>query len=268
MTTIRVPARLRDEEGRLQAVTVELDPDRLSPRARAWAQARPDARVHARLDLISLRPARDMPPPPSSTVYAGDPDAPIIRATNADPMPLPHAESDPHEWAEIQSAMLPGAGPLWRVYRGGHIGAQLPATPVAETDARMTARQIVKSWPGPYPCPHRTAAGWLRAAECGDVPAPVGISAGHLLWDPEEVWACMPQPARQTPQTAAQHARRLGVDRSAITKALARAEAAGEEVPEPDETDQHTGQRRWAPATWDSWWHARRRPGRPSTAKN
>lgn len=186
--TLRVAARIHAKAGRRRGV-VTLDAGRLSPRARAWAKARPDSRNSATLDLISLWVARDMPPPVgASTVYAGDPDSPMVMQTNADPMPLACAEraEDVHKWAEIQSATLPGVGPLWRVYRGGRIGGDFPTEPVEETDARMTALQVVASWS--LPRPYRTPTEWLNAAERGETPAPVGEEAGHPLWDPEEVW--------------------------------------------------------------------------------
>ncbi|MEE2040159.1 hypothetical protein Q8791_23360 [Nocardiopsis sp. CT-R113] len=78
----------------------------------------------------------------------------------------------------------------------------------------------------------------------------------------------VPEPEGGWPQTQAELARRHGVHKSAITRALAAAQARhdtnpDEHPPPPAPVNPGEERPRWLPAVFDPWWENRPRRGRP-----
>lgn len=167
---------------RLGGRAVQIDLDRLSPRARAMAEAiaAHPARVAGDIWMEADRPIRDTEPDWRhwyTEAEAALPERRPWRGWSA----LPLGEQDPHERLEVEAAKVP---PGWHVL-GAH-----PRRPVASMGVAAAAREATSAQVLEYLRERGraiTPATWRSYVGRGQAPRPVRHTGRTPIWDLGEV---------------------------------------------------------------------------------
>lgn len=188
---LRTSSVLLDEHGdpvlkgryvtRIRPTRDEIDLDRLSPRARAMAEAIAvgEGQFGGEIWLESDRPIRDLIPQWRTWYSPERADHPERRPWSAWDRYKADDPTDPHDWLERQAAKIPAG---WHVY-----GAS-PHHPVMHSGQEMTVEQVLVYLEA---ATHRTIkpGTWRAYVTRGDAPAPVRRVGNTPLWSGQDIAA-------------------------------------------------------------------------------
>lgn len=186
MTTVQIQLRIRRTTGGAlrHPPRDTIDLDRLSPRARALAEA-----VAASLGGNTSFVWIETDGPRSQYRTQPVPDAYADPARDATPARdrwsawdkyYANDPTDPHDYLERQAAKIPA---------GWHVVGPDPQTPVATTDRELTADQVVATISRFQPGTTMTARTWRSYVSRGRAPEPVRHVGRTPLWNPDDVLA-------------------------------------------------------------------------------
>lgn len=190
MPTVRLMLRhgctVEDEHGELIRIPPErdlIDLDKLSPRARALAEAiaeTPDAGA-TEIWVESDLPIRERLPEEQWQMWYGE-----ERANQPDRRPWSawlkfraDDPSDPHGWLERQAAKIPA---------GWHVLGAHPYKRVATGETGMTIKQVLETLHS-YRHIRIEPATWRSYVSRGQAPQPVRRVGRTPLWDPTDILA-------------------------------------------------------------------------------